>query len=200
MEVWDRFFHSRLGSRGCRFVGWLRVAFAVIFVADRLLLTLDIDTLLSPSTGLVPISIGRDSYGLYDNMYTVFQLAPESDVFMWIVHLIGILQGILLILGVAPRFQMIGVFVNLISFRHHNMVIWDGEDQMFKDFCLLLIFMPLHRITIYDWFGLKGDDKPEDSWPMWPIRLFQIQMSFIYLGASFGKLNGTWGLGWRGKG
>ena len=197
--AWDQFFHGRINSDDCRFIGWLRIAFAFLFVADRLVLSLDLDKLLSPTDGLVPYWLGRQSYEIHDNMWTVFQLAPESDVLLWVVHLIGICQGVLLMLGIAPRFQLIGVYVNLISFQHHNQVIWDGEDMMFKAFCMNLLLMPLHRRTIYDFFGLRGDDKPDDSWPMWPIRLFQIEMSFIYIGASLGKIIGEFALVYRLK-
>lgn len=187
-QAWNNFFHQRLGSEGCRFAGWLRIAYAFLFVADRLLLTLDLETLLSPTVGLVPLKLGRTQ--VEANRYSIFQLAPESDLLLWTVHIVGIIQGILLLLGVAPRFQMLGVFVNLLSFAHHNQVIWDYEDQMFQDFCFVFLFMPLHRRTIFDNFGLKGDDKPDDSFPMWPIRLFQLEVCFVYLGSVVAKLAG----------
>lgn len=193
-DAWDSFFHKRLGTDGCLFVGWLRMAFAFLFVADRLLLTLDLDKLLSPSRGLVPYWLGQTT--VEPTMYTIFQLAPDNDAFLWAVHFIGIVQGILLFLGVAPRLQLLGVYINLISFQHHNQVIWDGEDMMFRAFCTNFLWMPLHTRTIYDGFGYRarGDGAKEStdtSWPMWPIRLFQIEMTFIYIGASLGKLQGT---------
>lgn len=189
--AWAKFFHGRLGLDGCRLAGWLRIAFALLFVLDRLLLTLDLNTLLHPQDGLVPYWLGRQTGE--PNMYSIFSLAPESATFLWTVHWIGILQGILLLLGIAPRFQLLGVYLNLVSFQHHNQVIWDGEDMMFKAFCMNFLFMPLHYTTIYDRFGrinLSPHDGTEMSWPMWPIRLFQMEIMFIYIGASLGKLDG----------
>lgn len=192
-SAWNKFFHSHLGSDGCLFAGWLRIGLAFLFVVDRLLLTLDIDEYFSPSHGRIPLWLGRDTYKISDNMYTIFQLAPESMELIWAVHWIGILQGVLLLLGIAPRLQIFGVYFNLVCFQHHNQVIWDGEDMMMKAFCTNMLFLPLHRRTIYDGFGLRAgskDGKPNDSWPMWPIRLLQIHVCFIYMGASFGKIRG----------
>jgi hypothetical protein len=60
---------------------------------------------------------------------------------------------------------------------------------MFRVWNALFLFLPLHRVTIYE---LLGQLKPEDknlSWPMWPFRLWQIEICYIYLGAGFGKLS-----------
>ena len=190
-DAWTKFFHGRLGREGCLFAGWLRISFALLFIADRLLLTLDIDPLLHPSKGLVPYWLGRQTQELEPNMYSIFSLAPESVTFLWMVHWIGILQGILLLLGVAPRFQLLGVYLNLVSFQHHNQVIWDGEDMMFKAFCINFLLMPLNSRTIFDSFGYNDKTAAADqSWPMWPVRLFQIEIMFIYIGASLGKFDG----------
>ena len=55
------------------------------------------------------------------------------------------------------------------------------------DRAFLFLMFPMHTVTVFDSFGKKT--KSDDSWSMWPIRLFQIEMTFVYMGASLSKLN-----------
>lgn len=74
-----------------------------------------------------------------------------------------------------------------LQFHFHNALLWDGEDVMFRVWIFLLLFVQLHRKTIFELMGIHKFDQT-DSWPIWPFRLWQLEMCFIYLGASFGKL------------
>lgn len=50
----------------------------------------------------------------------------------------------------------------------------------------LFLFFPMHTVTIFDSFGKKI--KPNETWSMWPIRLFQLEMTLVYMGASLSKV------------
>lgn len=45
----------------------------------------------------------------------------------------------------------------------------------------------MHTVTIFDGFG--KNIKSDDSWSMWPVRLFQLEMSLVYMGAALSKIN-----------
>jgi hypothetical protein len=60
--------------------------------------------------------------------------------------------------------------------------------QMFRVWNALFLFLPLHRVTIYEWLGKLTAEQKALSWPMWPFRLWQIEICYVYLGAGFGKL------------
>lgn len=222
--AWNRFFHSRVGLKQCRLAGWLRVAYATLFVLDRLLLTLDLDYLLSPSNGLLPYRLARLNPNLTAQHLTLFQLAPESDALLWTVHIAGLVHGCLLALGVAPRWQLFCVYINLLSFERHNYMIWDGEDEMFRTWAIFFAFLPLHHVTIWEWMQDEDEEEEHDdedehgehdnhqdkqrnddnlqhdsnshsppissSWPIWPFRLFQIEVCLVYYGATISKLDG----------
>lgn len=51
----------------------------------------------------------------------------------------------------------------------------------------LFLFFPMHTVTIFDKFG--QNIKPDQSWPMWPVRIFQVEMTLVYMGASLSKIN-----------
>lgn len=129
---WNAFFHSRFGPEGMKLIGWLRIFYALLFLADRLCFAADLDFLLSPTHGVLNYRAAQQNPQLDEHMLTLFALAPDSEQLLWGLHYIGIVQGLLLLLGIFPKFQLIGLYVNLLSFQHHNHMLWDGEDRMFK--------------------------------------------------------------------
>jgi hypothetical protein len=174
----------------------MRIGYATLFILDRLLWTVDLEYFFYQS-GVLPTRVTR-SYDYIEpyTMLTIFQLAPESDWLVWTVNYLCLLQGILLLLGVAPRFQCASLVVYLASWEHQNDHAWDAQDEMLRFFAFLLCFMPLHRLTIYEWYQTRGMSREEktalfqkDSWPMWPFRLWQIEICFIYVGAGYAKLS-----------
>lgn len=190
LSAWTKFFHARLHTDGCHLCGLIRIAFAALVIVDKLVLTLDLDYFMSPSNGVIPRRIFAQDPE-YSEMLTLFDLLPESDKFLWAMHWIGLLHAVLLLVGVAPRVNLLGLFVNMVSFHHHNDLIWDAEDTMFRIWCFLLLFSPLHRCTIYELFRKRNWEN--DSWPMWPIRLFQLEVTFLYVSVSLSKLpGGAW--------
>ena len=193
---WNSFFHDRTGKEGLRIAGYMRIGFALMFLIDRIMMLFQLDELFNPEYGLMPYRITSQNYQLSDwNQYSLFSFFPESMAFIWIMAGIGILQGFILLLGATNylRFHLFGLYINIMSFQNHNALLWDGEDNMFRIWVILFLFLPLDHCTIYDRFGF-GSQPPScswpltTSWPMWPIRLFQFEVSIIYVGASLGKL------------
>mmetsp|Transcript_15832 Transcript_15832/g.34406 ORF Transcript_15832/g.34406 Transcript_15832/m.34406 type:complete len:588 (-) Transcript_15832:1463-3226(-) len=185
-NAWNSFFHSRTTPQACLLGGWLRMAFAVIFVADRLLLTLDFRFFYHPTEGVIPY------HPEYDDGYTIFSLAPESYLLLWTIHCCGILQGMLLFLGIAPRFQLCCIFGILVSFKNHSdNMLYDSQDNLMRTLAWLLCLLPLHRLGISEWHMSAAERREickKDSWPMWPFRVVQIQMCFVFMGAGIGKV------------
>jgi len=197
---------ARMGRGGCRTVGWIRIAYAAIFLADRLLLGLDVTLFFSSSkSSLAPIDQVNRKYSGYNVPYqfTLLDLFPRSDVWLWIMYVMGLVHGSLLLLGIHPRINAILMQINFRSFKNTTPVFWDGEDELMLILGFYMFFLPLHHVTIYDRFGTiqeklvpgkaKNDTRSDitgDSWPMWPVWLVKWQMVLIYMGAAAGKLNG----------
>jgi hypothetical protein len=125
-EAWNVFFFRRTSQEGCQVGGAIRIAVAVLFVADRLLLGRDLDTLLSPSQGVVPHEPGSFA------AWSLLQMDPQNDKLLWGLYWVGLVQGILLVLGILPRLQVLGIFLNLVSFHRHNNLMWDEADVMLR--------------------------------------------------------------------
>ena len=123
----DRFLHDRTGkASGIRTAGRMRAAFAVLYLIDHLLLSTCLNEFMSPSSGIIPIRMAR-----YASLYhlkqqrSLLEFFPDSDAFLWFVWFVGLVHGILLLLGIASRWQLLGILVNLASFQHQNGLMWD---------------------------------------------------------------------------
>lgn len=123
-----------------------------------------------------------------EGLFTILSLAPESPLLYWAMHILTMVVAFLLLLGIAPRLMVILLHCCLLTFHHHNGLMWDGEDAMFRCWNVLFLFLPLHRVTIYEWMGKLTEEQKQQTWPMWPFRLWQLEICYIYLGAGFGKL------------
>ena len=172
-RAWESFFFSRADAR---VGGLLRITYAVVCLVNMGLLGLDLDLFYSEA-GLVPRDAGRAI--LDPDAWTVFSLLPASDAILWASYWTLMLQLVLLGLGLLPRLQAACVFVWLVSFQHSAIVLFDGEDTVFRLLAFFLIFLPLHRFTILEW--LRGRPAEPATWPIWPFRLAQLQMCLIFV-------------------
>jgi hypothetical protein len=201
----DNFFHARVGQDAFRKAAVIRISFAILFLYDRFVSSGDYTFLFSNRNGVLPFWAGRDSHSIDPNLdWTLLALFPDSDAWLWTIFAMGQVQATLLLLGIAPRVQLIGLFVNIVSMTNHNSITRDAEDDMARLWCFLLAFLPLHHYTIYDvWKSLKTkqtndnqsrnqQEQQEESWPIWPFRLWQISVCFIFLGAGLGKFDGPY--------
>lgn len=106
-RAWDDFFHARTGIDGCRLGGWMRISFAVLYLFDRLVLGLQLKYLFSPTTGLVPYSVGQDHPYAQPYEWSAFALAPESDTFLWAFYGLGVLHGSCFSWALHPVFSVL---------------------------------------------------------------------------------------------
>lgn len=212
---WNDFFHSRAKSPGV-LCGYLRLWFALLVLFDRLLLTVDFHWFFL--SGIMPCKqhyvYGYEEHYLRDtgSNYPVppsilcyiagSVVSPDySPYVFWCFHILGVIHALLLFLGIYPKVQLIGLHINMLAFHFHSDLMWDGEDIMFKLWNFLFLFLPLQQVTIFDRFhGLLSRRKffAEDhrDWPMWPFRLFQLELCFLYLGAGYTKgSTETWSSG-----
>jgi hypothetical protein len=212
VQGWNHFFFARIKNsfRAMVFMGYLRIFFGCLMLYDRLILGLDyhlffVSKMIPCHQYFHPVAdvATRDRFHRHVDptypsspMCTLATYLPESfyPTLAWSFYYIGLFHMLLLIAGVAPKLQLIGIHFNLISLHFYTPLLWDGEDVMLKVWNFLFLFLPLHHVTIYDCFSTSRSKKRMDStgsaesWPMWPFRLFQLEVCFIYLGAGFGKL------------
>jgi hypothetical protein len=69
-------------------------------------------------------------------LFTVLSLAPESPLLYWSMHILTMVCAFLLLLGVMPRLQLVLIHGCMLTFYHHNGLLWDGEDTVSKIFLM----------------------------------------------------------------
>ena len=148
----DTFLHSRTGVAGCRLSGWIRFLYAMIFLYSRTLLAMELPFLFDPQTGVMPYR-AMQSQREDGTDWTIFAWYPDSRLVLYGMYYVGLLNGWLLLLGIYPRLQLVGIFLFLINLHNHSNILWDNQEAMLRLWSFFLIFMPLDHITWYDGFG-----------------------------------------------
>ncbi|MDC0273269.1 HTTM domain-containing protein [Planctomycetaceae bacterium] len=92
-----------------------------------------------------------------------------------------------LMIGWYPRCSALCVFVLLSGLYNSNTLIFDGEDTVFRLFAFFLIFAPGPDEIKQAGLPGKTDSTP---YPIWPLRLFQVQMTAMMLACVWQKLRG----------
>ncbi|CAB9516127.1 Vitamin K-dependent gamma-carboxylase [Seminavis robusta] len=188
-QLWENFFHSRTGEAGCQWAGIIRIAYSIAALGNVILTGLDFKDFFLPSTSRIPLKEGRLT--IDQDTWSIFEFLPQTDTVYWVAYWLLFSHVVLLGLGIAPRFQAVFVFFWTCMFRHHNNIIWDDEDTIFKQLAFYLIFFPLDRYTVWTFFKRESKKEEEASWPMWPFRLMQIQMCLVYLSTGLLKWKGN---------
>lgn len=186
VRAWDGFLFAPFDLR---LAAWLRIGFAFLTLLNFGLLGLDLEFWFGPGG---PMPIGASRAVIDQSSHTIFEILPQTSRVLWICYALALVHTIGLLVGFFPRFQAFWVFFWLMSFQHRNMMIFDGEDQLFRLFAFFMIFLPTHRfLSVHAlWRARRGQPEPVRFGTAWAFRLFQIQTTLVYVGAFWMKLIG----------
>ena len=228
ISQWNEFFHSRVtvnSSSAFQWIRYLRIAYGLCLLWDRILLSLDFNmfflypttTALSSSSTTTPIAtlplipcqqymfpvsetvtypymVNTDfPYSPLCSIASYFPFSYHSYIF-YLFHIVGIVSAMLLIWNVYPKLQLVLLHINMMSFHFHSFIIWDGEDRMCRVLNFMFLFLPLQLPSSKP---ISQDEAKTcatttgngtASYPIWPVRLFQIEMCCILAGAGYSKL------------
>lgn len=189
----DRFLFE---SCDPRVVPILRIGFALMIILQALVLWPDA-TYWFTDSGVMRTQTAREILGPR-SWSLLFYLPSETWVVqvslgMWIVH------GVMMLVGFYSRVQATAIFMWLVSFQNRNPSIHDGEDTVFRIFAFLMIWLPLdaywsiRRLGKNSESGADQTDGRSNAADAWGLRLFQVQMTAIYVSTALSKFEGsTW--------
>ena len=178
--AWNDFFFAARDPRLCSV---MRIGFAVLVLINVLTLAPDLQLWFS-ERGLLPLAKAR--------------LIIDEDAPTLLAHLplslcYGLLLGstILLLVGWQSRIQAVIILVMLTSFDDRNYAIIDGEDTLFRLFAFYLALCPCGwAFSVDAWWRKRKGIAISPPIP-WGLRLFQIQMSVIYISSAIEKTSGA---------
>lgn len=186
-RAWDTFLFAPFDLR---IAAWFRIGFAFLTLVNFAVLGLDLEFWFGPH-GPMPIAASRAI--IDEDSRTVFEILPQTSMALWVCYSLALTQTVGLLIGFLPRFQAFGVFFWLLAFQNRHVMIFDGEDHLFRIFAFLLIFLPTDRFhSVHAWWRQRrGDREPARFATAWAFRLFQIQTTFVYVGAAWSKISGS---------
>jgi hypothetical protein len=113
------------------------------------------------------------------------------------VFIVLLLSCLALALGFHTRVASVLVFVGILSFQRRNPYVFNGGDALIRIMAFYLMLAPAGAALSLD----RLRTHPDDFWAFpararWPVRLMQIQLSVVYIGGLWLKLQGsTWNAG-----
>jgi hypothetical protein len=183
---WNQFFFA---ARDPRLAGVLRIGFGVLLLINVLSWAPDL-RLWFTEQGLLPAAAARDIVN--EHAPTVLGWVDVASVpWPWLCYGVLVAAAVLLTVGWHTRVQAILVLIGLTSFQNRNYAIVDGEDTLFRLFAFYLALCPAGWAFSLDARRRKrrGLDVPPPA--PWGLRLFQIQLSVIYLSSAIEKTTGA---------
>jgi hypothetical protein len=185
IQITDRFFFE---ERNLEILGWVRILVSVFLLINLVNLAPNVLEFFGPHG---PITPDAARAVIDPDVISLFYFLPASDATVVALFTLLIAQVIMLGVGIFTRFQALCVFILLTSFHHRNILIFDGEDVVFRLFVFFLILSPAgHYLSLDRLRKRSHKDNIAPQFPVWPLRLFQIEMTFIYASTAIEKMGG----------
>lgn len=183
------FFHRKADLS---IFGPIRIGYAALLLINILTWWPDLDMWFGES-GVMTLSASR--IAIDPDTITIFQWLPTTSTALWTCYFILIANAVALMLGVFTRCQLACIFVLYTSFVHRNILIFDGEDILFRLMAFYLLFSPAGQYnSISNWWASRKNPVANPTakrFPIWPLRLIQIQTAAVLLFSCIEKLKGT---------
>jgi len=174
-------------ERDPRLAGVLRIGYGVLLLINLVMWAPDLRLWFS-GAGLLPLSAAREIVN--EHAPTVLGWI-DAAWWPWLCYGLLVASAVLLTVGWHTRIQAIVVLIGLTSFQNRNYAIVDGEDTLFRMFAFYLALCPAGWAFSLDARRRKRRGIVEPPPIPWGLRLFQIQMSVIYLSSAIEKSMGS---------
>ena len=184
VAAWNALFFA---PRDPRLASVLRIGYGVLLLINLAVLAPDVPLWFSEG-GLLPSPVAR---GMIAKHAPTVLAWIDAAWWPWLCYGVLVAAAALLTVGWHSRIQAIVVLLGLTWFQDRSYAIVDGEDTLFRLFAFYLALCPAGWAFSLDARRRKrrGDTAPPPV--PWGLRLFQIQMSVIYLSSAIEKSLGT---------
>lgn len=184
--AWERYFYGKSDVDG-RVLALLRIGFATLVLVHVVALYPDVGMLWS-ETGVLPLAdLASVVEGRRPTLLALFagwEAAPYVAFALLGVH------AFLLLVGYRSRVQAVLVLVWLVSFQNRNQLVTNGQDALLRITAFLLLLLPLGTRWSLD-AKRRAPSSSLEPERLWPLRLLELQVSFVMLSAALWKALGT---------
>jgi hypothetical protein len=185
--AWQRFFYETSDMDG-RVLALLRVGFSVLVLVHVAALFPDV-RLLWTEYGVLPVEyLSAVAGGTVPTLLvplSVWSPAPYVAFALLGVH------ATLLLVGYRTRLQALCVLVWLVSFQNRNPLVTNGQDALLRIVAVLLVLLPCGVSWSVDARARRAPmSHALSASALWPLRLLELQVSFVMLSAALWKALG----------
>lgn len=188
-KTWNKFFFEEKPTEGIALFRIIWISLILMyFIADLG----NIQDFYGPHA-LISLNTTRDQFPfIHANLFHMFSLSYKFTHSLIIVYGISLVMSLL---GIFTRQALIVVLLCMTSLHQRNIWLLSSSELLMRTITLLLIFSPCgHSLSIDSLIGrLSSGIRNKRNWPVWTLRIIQIQISVIYLWTVWHKLQGeTW--------
>ena len=179
---WERFWFEPSSTSTLAVV---RVAFGLVMTAWTLSLVPHLMDLFGED------AIVSTQPRLGDGVWGVLDVV-ESDAAVIAVFATLLVASVCLTVGFLTRIAAVLVFVGVVSFERRNVYVFNSGDSLLRAFALYMMLAPAGAsLSVDRWRKAKDRFWEFPLRAPWALRLFQIQISVIYISTVWSKVRGT---------
>lgn len=186
---WNKFFFEERPTEG---IALFRIVWVGILFCYYLLDLGNVSDFYGPHA-IVSLATAEGQFPfLHLNVFRLF--SPSYEVVSGVLIVYGISLFMSLI-GLYTRWSLIIAFICMTSLHQRNIWLLSSLEMLMRSITLLLICSPCgHSLSVDSILGRSIPSfKKRKNWPVWALRLIQIQISVVYLWTFWHKLKGeTW--------
>lgn len=188
LRSWDHFFFKPMPTEG---MALFRLIWCTLLGFHFLLEYSNIHDFYGPHAVISFQTLANEA-NFELNILKLFQQNYFGVHSLFFIYALSLITSFL---GLFTRGSLIVVFICLTSLHQRNLWILEDADVLMRVITFFLILSPCgHSLSLDSLIGRTHTSfhRPK-HWPIWSLRLIQIQISLLYLSSLVVKLSGeTW--------
>ena len=186
---WNKFFFEEKPTEG---IALFRIIWTGLLFTYFLLDIGNVNDFYGPKA-IVSLATAESDFPFpHLSIFKLFH--PSYEVAYGILIVYGI-SLFLSMIGLFTRWSLIVAFICMTSIHQRNIWLLSSSEMLMRSVTLFLICSPCgHSVSIDSLLGRTVESfRQKKYWPVWALRLIQIQVSVVYLWTFWHKLKGeTW--------
>ena len=114
--------------------------------------------------------------------WTIFDFIPRTDTGVTVCFLIIICAAVSLALQILCRWSALLLLIMMTGLQASNSMLFAGSDTVMRMFTFFLFLLPAPDKIRH------STDASKNRFPVWPMRLFQLQVCLVLFSAGISKL------------
>jgi hypothetical protein len=186
VKAWNKFFFEERPTEG---IALFRIVWMGLILGYYLFDMGNIQDFYGPQA-IISLETSKSHFPFpHVNLFNLLNMSHKVTVGLFIIYGLALFSSMI---GFFTRYSLILAFVLMTSFHQRNIWLLSSAEVLMRTITLYLIFSPCgHSLSVDSLLGrFFAEFKRPKTWPIWALRLIQIQISVVYLWTFWHKLKG----------